>query len=327
MKSLMLFIAAVIIAGGAGVAWHEAQLASDATRVAAVVAQKQSRTEAELQRMQQTLAAVEKEREELRLALAGLQKANAPVASAANPEKTMSVAARLSEYLRKPTHDEQKDPALQAIQLASARAKLVTSYGVLFRALSLSPAQIERFQNIVAKRDEQNMDLTNIILEEVAASNNKLSAETYSAVTKLKAQAESEYQDGMRELLGESGYQQLQEYDRTVVARDMASGFAAAAVMAGDPLTSGQAEQFTQLLAKASATYRNGGTASKETIDWSLVDPQARQILSASQWILFTTVDPPSGGRFGSQYANALNQALKAEAESRRAAASKPPGG
>jgi hypothetical protein len=328
MKRLVLVIAVATIAGCLGVAWYVARGAREVAAAVAVVTQEQAGTSAALQHLGARLAAAKKEQADSRSVLDGLQPPKKPAVATADPQKVTSIVAQLSEYLSGRFQAEQKDPAAQVVRLAAERARLLTSYGLLFRTLGLLPEQIEKFQNIVAKRDEQIIDLNDVLLEAVSAKKTPLELGAMSsAVTKLKAQAETEYQAGMREVLGEAEYQQLRDYDRTVAVRNMVSGFGGAAMMAGTPLTVQQAEQFTQVLAKASSSYLTGGSASTETIDWSFADPQARQILSEAQWVLFTTVGPPNGGRTSILYHNAVNQALKAEAESRRAAASKPPGG
>jgi hypothetical protein len=324
MKSLFLVAASAIIAGCVGVAWNDARLARAAESAFVTVAQNQARTRTEIQRAGERLAAAEKERATPRFVLDSLQKARSPAVTAAEPQKTASATTQLSEYLL--NLEDQKDPKVQVVLLASLRARLVTSYALLFRMLGLSPVQIEKFQDIAVQREEQNLDL-NAILSAEASANTILSSDTWNAVTKLKAQAETDYQVAQRELLGAAGFQQFQEYERTSAVRNIASGLAGAAVMAGIPFTAQQTERLTQVLANASDSYQSGGLASKETVDWGLVDTQAQQILSESQWILVKTVEPPGGGRFGSQYSNAVNQASKADSESRRAAASKQPGG
>lgn len=88
-----------------------------------------------------------------------------------------------------------------------------------------------------------------------------------------------------RALVGESGFRRWQEYNRTAVARNMISGFAGVAVMAGKPLTSQQLEQLVQVIANGSSSYRSGQSVALplKSIDWDFVDAQARPLMTDAQ--------------------------------------------
>jgi hypothetical protein len=84
----------------------------------------------------------------------------------------------------------------------------------------------------------------------------------------------------LRELLGDVGYQKLQEFDRVDSARQLAVQAASALSFTETPLTSAQAEQLIQIL-DSNRAQRSGTQASR--FAWDTVFAQARDVLSAPQ--------------------------------------------
>jgi hypothetical protein len=230
--------------------------------------------------------------------------------------------------LYKKAREQERDPKVQAIRLASWRAQVVTSHGVFFRQRKLTPGQIGQFQDIIARRDEQNVDL-NSIRDLEKEKNGSVSAETEAAVAKLEDQAKVDAETAQKALLGEEGFHALREYNRTVRMRGCVSDLAGAAAVAGIPFSAEQAEQLTQVLANTSSAYRAGAAASAVDADWNRADEQARGILSAPQMEFFQTVCPPFSfeGRFQRRYHDALAEAAKVDAERKADESGTPSGG
>lgn len=321
MKRLLIAVTFLLVVGAGGMAWNEARRAQDTEHRLAEVGREMARTSKAIQALEQRLAAADRAPSDQQTPSTSLAK-NETSAPALSP-----ASARVAAMLRK-FQESFNNPTAQAVRLASGRAKLRNSHGVLFRRLGLTPAQMERFQDITARRDEQKMDLNEILRVE-AEANGIISAETGGAVSKLMSQVDADYEAGQRALLGEEGFRELREYGRTVETRTIASELAGAAVVAGVPFTAQQAEQLTQVLANASSAYREGGEASVWTIDWNQADEQARGILSEPQWTLFKTIDPPlsNNGRFNRRYNDAMSAASKAELERKQKTATPSSGG
>src|SRR5205814_5283202 len=120
------------------------------------------------------------------------------------------------------------------------------------------------------------------------------------AVQAMRRQSDETMQAAERELLGEAGYQQLGEYERTQPMRDFVGDLAASLVFSGDSISAAQANQLTQILAEASETYRQGARApspwadlqgaifarqpARGSIDTEAVLARARTVLSPTQY-------------------------------------------
>ena len=318
MKTVIIAIACVISAVAAGIAWNNASRTSDADSALDAIAQKRAGIDAEIRRMEGRLVATENDRANLQSTLNGLQKSTAAaVASSA----TASAATRSAEaQLLQIRQEIEKDPKPQIRRLAARRLALTTIYRPLFRSLGLSSAQSEKFLDLTLKGEERQMDLSAVMRSQGLSEDDPM-------VIKLRADSDAELQTAQRELLGEAGYRQAQDYGRTSVVRELVGGLAGAAAVAGVPINAPQAEQLTYTLANASSRYRSGGSAEVAEIEWDKIDPLARAILSESQLTLFKTVEPPGTAYYRKRFDDIYNQATKADAARAAALAAKAPGG
>lgn len=322
MKRTIILVVCLLAAGVVRIARMEVRRGQEAAREQADMAMENARTSAAIKAAERRLHAAERDAGALRSALEARAKPAAGAAPSAPSASASNVAVQFKKY-----REREKDPKVQATRLASWRARLMTSHGVFFRRMGLNASQVERFQNITARRWEQNRDLDDIQGEMAAAGN--ATAEMAAAVARLKDQVKAECEAAQREVLGDAGYQALQDYERTVEMRTIVSKLAGTGAVTGMPFTPAQAEQLTQILANASRAYRGGGAAVWSDVDWRQADEQARGVLSAPQMIFIQTVAPPLSGtdRFMSNIQNALAEAVKAEAERKQPSGAEPSGG
>jgi hypothetical protein len=317
-KAVIIVAAGVIIVVAAGVAWNNARWAGDAESALDAIARKQAGVDAEVRRMEARLVAAEKDQKNLQPTLDGLQRS---VAATVASSATASAAMRTAEAQRIQAFREfEKDPKQQIHRLAARRLALAAIYGPLFRSLGLSSVQSEKFLDLTLKGEEQQMDLSAIMRSQGLSEDD-------AVVAKLQKESDAELQGALRELLGEAGYRQAQDYGRTSVVRELVSGLAGAAAVAGVPINAQQAEQLTYLLANASSRYRSGGPAEVAEIEWDKIDTPARAILSESQLTLFKSVEPPGTAYFRKRFDRVFNQATKADAASAATPAAQAPGG
>jgi hypothetical protein len=310
--------AVVIIGVVAGVAWRNFRLAWATESALSSIASQQAVVDTETRRLESQLATAEMDRLALQSKLDALRKSRTRVAAAPVPP-----ARATSEHRSTIAERLQKEPDTQRFYLAALKAEAAAKYGALFRALALSPTEIGKFQDILIKRDEQNMDLT-------AIKQSQGLSDQDATVMKLQKENEAEYQAAQQALLGETRYRQLQDYERTTYVREMVNGWAGGAVVeARLPFTAPQAEQLIQVLANTSSSYRNGGAVKPFEIDWDAADAQARSILSEAQFNLYKTMEPPLplGARYQNQLYGAVARATRAEAASKAAPAAKKTGG
>ena len=319
-KKVILVATCLLVAVSAGVTWHQEGQGRETERAFAVVVRKRVATEAKLRHEATRLAAAEKTCAELQTAFEAAQKAKDAASAAAEAQKTVSVP-KARNFLERLL----KEPEMQNLQLASSRMELANTYAPLFRRLNLTPEQITRFQDNALERMAHNTDSGTAMRAQGLSQDDPV-------LEKLREQAEAEYLQSQRTLLGETGYRQFQEYERTADARDVVRGLAGAAAVAGLPFGAQQAEQLTQVLANASSSYRSGQSAELDEIDWAIVDAQVQTILSESQLKLFQTTEPHGpygmGSRFLLRMNRLIDEARKADMAAGAATpAAKTPGG
>lgn len=289
-----------------GIAWYFARSAGTLEAERAAIVKQRAASIAKVQAMQQRLDAVTAERDRQEATLRELK------IKAASPKPT---APAKPQVKLGPTIDErlQNEPDTQVYWLASQRSQVVAKYRAFVRQAGLSAEQIEAFYDALIKRDEQVMDVSSIIRKQGLAQPDE-------ATAKLLAKADTDLKDAQRALLGEEGFRQLTEYNRTSWLRELVNGIVGGAVVvAREPLTAQQAEQLLQVMANASPSYQRGGSAGTSDVDWDIVDAQARAFLSPAQYALLTTMEPPLpvGARFQSKLYREVNNANKrAKAES-----------
>lgn len=323
MKSLLVALLIAMTVAAGGLAWRESQRAGAARQAAADLELESVRLAAAIKAVEQRKAAAEHDCAAQQALLDAFSKPSSPTSTSA-PTKAGAFDA-VAHYRK--MRERERDPKVQAVRLAAVQARDLERYGPLFRKLGLTAEQIDRFNQITLRRREQTWDLRDIRAEAVAKGADV--AATEQAVTRLRADATAEMEAAQRELLGEVGYRELREYERSLAPRSTVSALAGSAVLAGIPFSPAQAEQVTMILAQASSDYRAGKAATERTIDWTAADEQARGVLSAEQWELFRTIDPPTspGGRFRGGYAQQLMEEItRAEQERRRALAIAPGG-
>jgi hypothetical protein len=316
-RSLFLIVSAIfltiacLVAGKAARQRHAAE-ASVAARLA-----RRAALTAEIERMKSRSVAAEKVRSELAQNLeilrprspAGAATSDTPVGKPAQPRTMSEIIAN--------------DPKAEVLMLRWQRSVVLLEYGPFFRAQAMSPEQIKKFQDNWVKRTEQNIDLA-----AAARAQDEAGRQT---VNQLQAQAKADYEASQIELLGAEGWRQLQEYDRTVVVRNIVVfGFAGAAALEGTPLTAQQGDQLWRAaLTSASQDPKISGEQLVVTIDWEKLDTQARQILSPAQFAVFTTTAYPSGfsprGKY--QLDAVIRRALQADAANSAPPVTKPSGG
>jgi RNA polymerase sigma factor (sigma-70 family) len=94
--------------------------------------------------------------------------------------------------------------------------------------------------------------------------------------------------DAFRAAMGESTFQQFQDYskerNRLSAATYVTDRVASDTYFTATPLTSGQASQLTRILAENSSESQDGGAATRvAAIDWDTVLKQAKDVLSPAQ--------------------------------------------
>jgi hypothetical protein len=175
------------------------------------------------------------------------------------------------------TFDEGSNPS--ALSNAVRRGILAWAnlrYDRLFRVLELTPGQIAKFEELTVNHQLAMHDIT-----EAAKENGVLAAAP--AVSKLLSQETEQFHSQEAELLGEAGYQQLQDDDRTSEPRSWVNSLAGNLYFS-EPLSAQQEDSLVQILANLSPGYQSGSSANTKQIqDWDAAFTQAQGVLTPAQ--------------------------------------------
>ncbi|MSU23125.1 MAG: hypothetical protein EXS32_04795 [Opitutus sp.] len=293
MKKLLLAslglitVAALLFARGVRRAEREAVAACIG------IAKQQTRTMTAVEHAQSRISVAERTTAELRQKLEALKQkmtsaALNPPATSANSAATKSNQAPSSEVAarRKELEAVAKTKG-QIATLAEDRLRFANVYQSLFRALRLSPEQIEQFMAISARQHERVMDLGQMEREGLIAKDDP-------AIARIRAEGVAAEHAAYRELFGESGYRQFIEDQKKTTAREIIGGFGARALMTGMPISADKLEQLVEAVAASQIPnigWRQSdgrfATWQFDPIDWDVADVRVRPLLSDAEWTLY----------------------------------------
>ncbi len=258
---------------------REDRLSQQLQRSRIALTERRASLEAKARRAQQAVLSVDTE-ESVSVVTNGFRPS---VASVQNSQSTP--IALSMERAAEPSDPLVNDPALQNLYLAAERANLDSLYTPLYRRLGLSLSQIAAFRDLTMKREEQRMDLADVQQSHELDNRD-------AALVALRRRVSEDFDAKLLRLLGQSGYQQFNDYDRTLPVLRLVNQFAGAVALEGQPLTAPQADALTLALAEASPPYTDGGTADPNRVDWPVALAGSEKVLSPSQQQSFLNMAP-----------------------------------
>jgi hypothetical protein len=135
-------------------------------------------------------------------------------------------------------------PEVQALLRVQQQAAIDARYAALFRNLNLPPEQLSRLKNLLAERQTTVQDVM------MAAREQGLNPRNDPAgFSKLLADAQNEINNGIKAIVGDSGFSQLQNYEQTLPQRSIVNELQQRLSYTDTPLTAVQADQLVQILA------------------------------------------------------------------------------
>jgi hypothetical protein len=169
--------------------------------------------------------------------------AGAPTpASTPAPAVTAAPATASGFFLGSMTREEARRRAGQTLD---------TNLAALYRELNLTPAQREQFKNLMLDTEEANKQLfSKAVAEARARDPNFDRADQYEVFEALNAQMQVEQQAAVRQALGETAAQALQNYQATAPVRFVAKQLAANLFNSEAPLLPVQADQLIEIMAR-----------------------------------------------------------------------------
>jgi RNA polymerase sigma factor (sigma-70 family) len=171
------------------------------------------------------------------------------------------------------------DPEYRELARASNKARRHLEFQRLYRQLNLSPDQIERFESIMVRQNEAQLDAAIV-------------RATGGDEQTVYQRSGPEWNKAMHELLGDAGFSQLQDYLRSMSVRAFVDAFAVRSTAIGAALTPDQAEQLSTLALANDALYQQGKGTDPSHVNWSNVwDPAARLLDPQQLALLQRTVE------------------------------------
>lgn len=134
-------------------------------------------------------------------------------------------------------------PEVQAMIAAQQRSALEARYAALFKNLNLSPEQAGKLTTLLAERQASRQDVF-----EVARAQGIDPRENPESFRKLMTDTRNEVDASIKSAIGEEGFAQLQNYERTLPQRSVVNELQER-LSYSNPLTPTQAEQLVQILA------------------------------------------------------------------------------
>jgi len=247
---------AAIVAVSVGTASYEVHASHQAHAKLAAAENENASLQDRLRSLEQSAAKSTSDRDKVAAALAKGKPAVSP------PPAPDDALARGEKFLA--AHPGSRDLIRQQVN-----ANLDARYGALFKALNLSPAQLDAFRRIMDAA-AQPMNLM-------------VPAGQYALSPSAEHLSEDQKNAQLQDLLGPQGFQQYLDATRLAPLRGLVAQLAAASYYTPTPLTADQGAQLQSLLAAQSSTYADGGVANPGSVDWNQAMTQAKGILSPSQ--------------------------------------------
>jgi hypothetical protein len=151
----------------------------------------------------------------------------------------------------------------KALLLAVARAQIRQAYASFYKQVGLTPQEIEAFESQTAQRW---LDTLLVFPGGMRPGHVDLPPDQLKAV------------------LGDSGSEAYEDFQRAANARGWAASVAQSAADGGVPLTSDQIDVLAQALEKNSPDYAAGEGVNPLNVDWASALAKAKQNLTEAQW-------------------------------------------
>jgi hypothetical protein len=148
------------------------------------------------------------------------------------------------------------NPDFQKLLAIQAKGRINQVYGPLFKALNLSPDQLNQFQSLLADKQQALMDVMQAAREQ--GLNPRSDPQGFQT---LVNQAISQVDQNIQQSLGDAGFQQYQQYQQTLPERNTVNSLQQQLSYTQTPLTDDEASAMISLLAQNQPQRAGNGTA------------------------------------------------------------------
>lgn len=153
------------------------------------------------------------------------------------------------------------NPEAQKLMAVQQKGALDSRYSSLFKQLNLSPADLEKFKNLLVEKQSAVMDVM-----AAARSEGLTGRENRDQIRELVQNAQNEVDNTIRSTLGDAAYSQYQNYEATQPQRAVVSQLEQRLSYSPTPLTDTQSQQLVQILAQTSPTTTNEGNGGRPLV-------------------------------------------------------------
>ena len=173
------------------------------------------------------------------------------------------------------------NPEFARAMTLQQRAALDSRYAALFKQLKLPPEQLEKLKSLLVERQNARMDVM------LAARENGMNPrESRDELRKLTDEAQAEVDANIKASLGESVYNQYQNYENTQSQRSLVSQLDQRLAYSSTPLSEHQSAFLVKALAETGTTESAGpggwGGGNRATITDTVI-AQAQSVLTSDQ--------------------------------------------
>ena len=199
------------------------------------------------------------------------------------------------------------DLRLQKLYLKAESARVARTYGPFLVTRQLSAEQITRFEGIFAEHIAERLDLVG----EVRGTGDRVEGDM-AAIAELVHQELDHFRLTLTEVLGDTGYREMQEYERFLPARELVDAFAGS-IAFSEPIGASLSERMIEVLAHASTSYRAGREVDLDANSFDEAQRQLSPLLSTSQlkaWREVTEI-PRYQHIFGSELSRAAAESQR----------------
>ena len=155
------------------------------------------------------------------------------------------------------------NPEVQKLMTIQQKAALDARYAGLFKALNLSPADLEKFKSLLVEKQASVLDA-----RAAARAQGLNGPESRDALRQVIANAQAEVDNTIRSTLGEATFAQYQAYEQTQPERNLVAQLQQRLSYSSSPLTDTQSNQVVALLAstnpKSATTKSTTATATNQ---------------------------------------------------------------
>ncbi len=148
----------------------------------------------------------------------------------------------------------QKPEVQRAIAVAQ-RGQLDVRYAALFKSLNLSPAQLDKFKNLLVERQTSAMDVFTAAREQGISPR-----EDPEAFRSLLASTQADIDASIKASIGEEGFKQYKNFEQTMPQRATTDQLSQRLSYTATPLTAAQSASMVQILSQT-APQRTAATA------------------------------------------------------------------